>query len=91
MRDLLEIIDDIIEAKNRLRPHYQSGYTTGGRDYYECPTCGATLNEEDNYILDNFNHSSDCMYKLVSELEDFYKTMEKEVSRGVREESTDKN
>ncbi len=64
-----ELIKKIIDAKNNLRPQYQSGYTTGGRDYYECPTCGATMPYDDKFTLDDLDHSDDCLYKLVMELE----------------------
>lgn len=79
MSKLVDKIEEIIESKNRLRPQYQSGYSTGTRDYYECPTCGSTIPFEMEYTMDCFTHSSDCMYKLATELEVIYKDFEKEV------------
>lgn len=65
----LNKLQEIINSAKYLTLKYQSGYTTGGRDYYECPCCGETVPYDDNLTMSDVKHESDCLYYLVMKLD----------------------
>lgn len=66
---ILDDIQDIISSNKNLRLTYQSGYTTGTRDWLECPCCGSTIPYDSDYNMKDVTHQSDCLYYLVTKLE----------------------
>lgn len=59
----------IIDSAKMIPLMYVSGYTTGTRDWYECPCCGGNVPYDDKYTMKDVEHDSTCLYNLVLNLE----------------------
>ena len=66
----LDKIKESIESAKTLELKYQSGYTTGTRDWYECPCCGNTVVQYDEKLsMNDVAHDYHCLYRLMMNLD----------------------
>ena len=83
MKDMIENVTEYVEY---LKPHYNSGERMGCQDYYSCPCCNKSEpvdHSNKRITLDEMNHTDNCIYLLLNNLKN--KSEDEEVSKKLDE------